>query len=116
MRNRSHEKPHPRDAPMTATPPSFVGRVLHFYARLGVAVVELAADLHVGDVVAVETAVGGGGKLIGIRPLTITSMQIEHRQLASAGAGDIVAILVGFRVRENDRIVRLPEPPMETAS
>lgn len=58
-----------------------VGKVTHFYDKLGVAVVKLDADLKVGDQIKV---VSGDDEFT----QTVESMQVDHKPIESAKKGD----------------------------
>ena len=70
-----------------------VGRVTHYYDRIGVAIVELARPLHVGDVVKMKH---GEHELV--QP--VQSLQIEHQPVASAKKGAVVGMKVSQEVKE----------------
>ncbi|MFH1106783.1 MAG: translation elongation factor-like protein [Candidatus Micrarchaeota archaeon] len=76
-----------------------VGKVLHFYPKIGVAVVELSGPLKVGDRIAVE----------GREPFeqAVSSMQVEHAAVPAASAGQSVGLKVEGRAHEGDLVYRL---------
>jgi len=78
-----------------------VGRITHFYPKIGVAVVELKASLKVGE----EILIRGAHTSIDQR---VDEMQIEHKLVQSANTGQSVGLKVKDRVRENDLIFRKP--------
>lgn len=63
-----------------------IGRVSHFYDKIGVAIVELDATLSVGDKVKFTR---GGEDLF---EQTVDSIQIEHEKVDSAGKGQIIGL------------------------
>ena len=77
-----------------------VGRVTHFYPRISVAIVELKAPLNVGDKILIRGATTNFEQ-------TVESMQIEHRNIEKAEAGQIIGLKVEERVRENDKVYRI---------
>jgi len=77
-----------------------VGRVTHFYPRISVAIVELKAPLNVGDKILIRGATTNFEQ-------TVESMQIEHRNIEKAEAGQIIGLKVKERVRENDKVYRI---------
>jgi translation elongation factor EF-1alpha len=77
-----------------------VGKVTHYYDKLGVAVVELSSGLAVGDVVKVT---GHGGEF----EQKIDSMQVEHKQVEKAKKGDIVGMKVDKKVKEGDELTKV---------
>lgn len=77
-----------------------IGRVTHYYPKIGVAVVELKSTLKVGDKILVKGATTNFEQVV-------ESMQIEHKDVQKAEAGQSVGIKVKEKVRENDRVYRL---------
>lgn len=77
-----------------------VGQVLHYYDKIGVAVVELSDTMNVGDKI---KFVRGGEDLF---DQTVGSMQIEHEELDSAKAGQIVGLKVEQPVKEGAEVYR----------
>ena len=74
-----------------------IGKVLNYYANIGVAAVELSGSVKVGDT-------------ISFRGLTtdleheVDSMQIEHESVEEATAGEQIGIKIPGKVRKNDRV------------
>ena len=77
-----------------------VGRVTHFYPKISVAIVELKASLNIGDKILIKGATTNFEQ-------TVESMQIEHKNIERAEAGQIVGLKVKERVRENDKVYRI---------
>jgi len=80
-----------------------VGRITHFFSKAGVAVLELNATLSKGDKIVVR------GSTTNVEQI-IDSMEIEHKQITTAAAGQSIGLKVLGRVRENDIVykVRIP--------
>ena len=76
-----------------------VGRVTHFYPKISVAIVELKAPLNIGDKILIRGATTNFEQ-------TVESMQIEHKNIEKAEAGQIIGLKVKERVRENDKVYR----------
>lgn len=74
-----------------------IGKVVHFFAKIDVAVVELESDLKVGDTVHIEGAHTDFHQVI-------DSMQVDHEIVEQGSAGDEVAIKVKERVRAGDTL------------
>lgn len=74
-----------------------VGRVTHYYTRLGVAVIELFDRVALGDWVHFY-----GRSTNFVQP--IQSMQSQHQAIAEAFADEMVAVQVEYRVREGDLV------------
>ena len=77
-----------------------VGRVTHFYPKISVAIVELKASLNIGDKILIKGATTNFEQ-------TVESMQIEHRNIERAEAGQIIGLKVKDRVRENDKVYKI---------
>lgn len=77
-----------------------VGRVTHYYTRIGVAIVSLTDTLSVGDRILIRGATTNFEQ-------TVESMQIEHKNVNVAHAGQSIGLKVNQRVREGDRVYRI---------
>ena len=77
-----------------------VGRVTHFYPKISVAIVELKASLNIGDKILIKGATTNFEQIV-------ESMQIEHKNIERAEAGQIIGLKVKERVRENDKVYRI---------
>ena len=79
-----------------------VGKVTHYFGKIGVAVLELSADLQVGDSIHIL------GHTTDFEQV-VHSMQIEHKNVESVGRGDDVALKVAEVVRQGDTVYRVIE-------
>ncbi len=77
-----------------------VGRVSHYFSRINVAVIELKAPLAVGDRVLIK------GLTTDLEQV-VESMQIEHKDVQKAKAGQSIGLKVNDRVRENDTVYKI---------
>ncbi len=77
-----------------------VGRVTHYFSRIGVAAIVLSSSLKLGDKIRIK------GKTTDFEQV-VESMEIEHRPVEHAVAGDIVGIRVREKVRPKDVVYRL---------
>jgi putative protease len=77
-----------------------VGKVVHYYDKLGVAIVELSAGLAVGDTIKVTRGEGEFEQ-------PVTSMQVEHESVTSAKRGDAVGIKVAQKAKEGAVVYRV---------
>lgn len=66
-----------------------VGKVTHYYGKIGVAIVELSGVLRVGDKIKIE---GNRTEF----EQTVDSMEVDRAPVSEAKKGDIV----GLKVRE----------------
>jgi translation elongation factor EF-1alpha len=76
------------------------GRITHFYSKASVAVVELSAAINKGDKIVIR------GSTTNIEQ-TVDSMEIEHKQITSAQAGQSIGMKVADHVRENDIVYKV---------
>ncbi|MDI6642450.1 MAG: hypothetical protein QMD95_00100 [Candidatus Hodarchaeaceae archaeon] len=77
-----------------------VGKVTHYFTKIGVGVIELSDELKVGDRISIE------GATTNIQQ-TVESMEIEHKAVQSASAGQSIGLKVVQRVREGDLVYKL---------
>ncbi len=78
-----------------------VGRVTHFYDKIGVAVVDLVDSLSVGDKIKFTR---GGEDLF---EQDVTSMQIEHEKVEAAKAGQTVGLKVDQEVKDAAEVYKV---------
>jgi len=77
-----------------------IGKVTHYYNRIGVAVLELSGELKVGDTIHVL------GRITDFEQ-GVTSLEIEHSQVQSVAAGSDVALKVAEEAREGDTVFKV---------
>lgn len=78
-----------------------IGRVAHFYTRIGVAVIELTASISVGDKILIKGANTNFEQ-------TVESMQIEHKNVEHAETGQSIGLELKDRAREGDVVYKIP--------
>lgn len=76
-----------------------VGRITHFFSKISVAVIELSKPLKVGDTIVVK-----GPTTDFEQP--VESMQIEHKDVQKAEAGQSIGLKVLQRARETDLVYK----------
>ena len=76
---------------------SRIGTVTHYFSKIGVAVIELAGNLKVGD----SIVIAGRGQEFA-QP--VSSLQVEHEQVAAAKKGDAVGLKVSQPVKDGDAV------------
>jgi len=76
-----------------------VGHVTHFFSKISVAVIELTAPLAVGDRIAIKGPTTDFEQIV-------ESMQIEHKNVQRAEAGQSIGLKVAQRVREKDVVYK----------
>ena len=77
-----------------------VGKVSHYFTKIGVAVVDLTAPLSVGDRITIKGITTDFEQ-------KVESMQIEHENVKTAKAGDSIGLKVKERVREGDVVYKI---------
>lgn len=77
-----------------------VGKVSHYFTKIGVAVIDLTDTLEVGDEISIE------GAVTNLRQ-KVESMEIEHEKIDKAKAGDSIGLKVMDRVREKDNVYKI---------
>ena len=78
-------------------PKKEVGKVTHWYGKIGVAVIKLSGTLKVGDSVKIEHGEAEFDD-------TISSMQIDHKTVESGKKGEEVAVKLTQKAREGSSI------------
>jgi len=79
-----------------------VGKVLDYYAKIGVVAIEVLDEIKIGDVLHFKGATTDFKQVV-------ESMQIEHKPVQIAKKGDKVGIKVNERVRPHDKVYKVIE-------
>lgn len=79
-----------------------IGKITHYFNRIGVAVLDLNDEIKVGDRI---TIVGHTTEF----SQPVESLEIDHQKVQSAGAGDDVALKVWEYVRDGDEVFKILE-------
>ncbi len=77
-----------------------LGKITHYYDKIGVAVIALDDTLKVGDRIKI-------GKNEEFVEQEVTSMQIEHQNIEEAQKGQEVGLKVEGKVREGDLVFKI---------
>ncbi len=77
-----------------------IGKVTHYFNRIGVAVLDLEDGLKVGDTIHIV------GRQTDFTQ-QVKSMEIEHQKMQDVQAGDDVALKVYEPLREGDKIYKV---------
>ncbi|MCH8920241.1 MAG: translation elongation factor-like protein [Chloroflexi bacterium] len=78
-----------------------IGQVTEYFAKIGVAGIDLTGSLNVGDRICLQ------GHTTDFEQV-VDSLQIEHASVEAAKAGDKIGVKVKDRCRRGDRVYRLP--------
>jgi len=76
-----------------------VGKILHYYSKIGVAVIQLTDTLKIGDQIRINGHTTDFNQ-------QVDSMQSEHKLIEKAGKGETVGLKVRQRVREGDIVYK----------
>jgi len=79
-----------------------VGKIIHYYGKINVAIIEVLANIAVGDKIHIK---GHGTDF----EQTISSMQIEHQNINKAKKGDVIGLEVNQKIREGDEVYLVKE-------
>lgn len=77
-----------------------VGKISHYFSKIGVAVIDLTDTLEVGDEISIE------GVITNLRQ-RIDSIEVEHKKIDKAKAGDSIGLKVMDKVREKDNVYKI---------
>jgi putative protease len=83
-------------------PEEEIGQVSDYFAKIGVAGIDLTGTLSVGDTIHI---VGHTTDLTQV----VESMEIEHEKVQTANAGQSIGIKLTDRARKNDRVFKVVE-------
>jgi putative protease len=76
-----------------------VGTVVHYYTKIGVAIIDLRNSLALGDRISIEGATTDLQQ-------TVDSMQIELKNVEKAAKGVSIGLKVGVRCRTGDKVYK----------
>ena len=74
-----------------------IGKITHYFPKVGVAVLELSAQLKVGDSIKVERHDGSFTQ-------QVSSMQVDHAQVLEAKPGQSIGLKMSERVHEGNKV------------
>ena len=74
-----------------------IGKISHFYPKIGVCVVDLQGMLKAGDTIQIKGSTTDFTQ-------QVESMQVEHKQIEEAKKGDSVGLRVEKPVKPNDMV------------
>ncbi len=79
-----------------------IGKVIHYYDKISVAIVALSDKMKVGDKIKIE---GGKNEF----DQTVDSMEIDRKPVDSAGPGNAVGIKVKEKTGEGALVLKIEE-------
>ena len=74
-----------------------IGKIVKYFDKVSVAVVELSGNLNVGDKIHIKGTTTDFNQ-------KVESMQVEHEKIEKAKKGQSIGLKVDERVRLNDRV------------
>ncbi|OIO38588.1 MAG: hypothetical protein AUJ75_02600 [Candidatus Omnitrophica bacterium CG1_02_49_10] len=77
-----------------------IGTIEHYFNKISVGIIKLSGALKVGDIVHIK------GHTSDITQ-NVDSMEVEHRSVEEAKAGDAVGIKVSDTVHEHDKVYKV---------
>lgn len=77
-----------------------IGKIIHYFDKIQVAVVELSDALKIGDTIRI---VGGDVDFEQV----VESMQVDHKEIDKAKKGDEVGMKVSEAVRDGYRVYKI---------
>jgi len=81
-----------------------VGKITHYYDKIGVAVIKIQSPLKVGETIRIK-APGNSSRETDFTQ-EITSMQVEHQQVQTAKKGDDIGMKVDEPVKKGDQVYK----------
>lgn len=79
-----------------------VGKIVHYYTNIGVAIIELTGGLKTGDKIHIKGNASDFDQ-------AVDSMQVEHKDVESANAGESIGLKVAEKVHEGDEVFKITE-------
>ena len=77
-----------------------IGKITHYYGNLSVGIIELSDALKTGDKIRIK---GHSSDFT----QDIASIEIEHKTVSEAKAGDVVGVKVSQKVHEHDKVYKI---------
>lgn len=90
----------PNEEPQVPEEGKLVGEITHYFGNIGVAVIKLSDTLKAGDSIRI---VGGDTDFT----QAVESMEIEHKKIETAKAGDSTGLKVEQKVREGYKVYKV---------
>lgn len=78
----------------------FIGKISHYFGKIGVAVIDLEGDLKVGDKIRIA-----GGEIDSEE--LVESMEVDHKKVKTAKSGDSVGLKIGKKARKDYKVYKI---------
>lgn len=79
-----------------------IGKVIHYYSKAGVAIIELQSELKLGDRIRIEKGENAFDQ-------EVTSMQKEYQPIEKGEKGDSVGVKVEQKAKEGSLVLLMEE-------
>lgn len=79
-----------------------IGKITHYYDKIGVAIIELTGKIKIGDKIKIE---GGKNEFDQI----VESIEIDRKPVDSAVPGDVIGIKSKEKTREGALVLKIEE-------
>ena len=83
-------------------PEKEIGKITHYFTKIGVAIIELSKPLKIGDKIHIKGATSDFTQ-------KVDSMQIEHKEVEEAKKGQVIGLKTKEHARENDKVLKVTE-------
>ena len=77
-----------------------IGKIIHFYPKVSVAVIELTDSLRTGEKILIERGEHSFQQ-------TVTSMQMEHKAISTAKKGDAIGMQINEATKEGAKVYKV---------
>ncbi len=84
------------------TEKKLIGKITHYFSKIGVVVVELSDEIKVGDRIRVEGATTSFEQVV-------ESMEIDNKKVETATNGQAIGMKVKEKVRPQDNVYKIIE-------
>jgi translation elongation factor EF-1alpha len=82
------------------TEKKLIGKITHYFSKIGVVVVELSDEMNVGDRISI------GGATTSFEQV-VDSMEIDNKKVETATKGQAIGLKVKEKVRLHDSVYKL---------
>lgn len=82
-----------------------VGKITHYYDKIGVAVINVLAAIKVGDTIRIKAPENSPRETDFTQ--TVSSIQIEHQNVQAAKKGDDIGMKVDQAVKDGDEVYKV---------
>lgn len=77
-----------------------IGKIAHYYSNIGVGIIELTGKLATGDTIHIKGATSDFEQ-------KVESIQMEHKDMKEAKAGEAIGVKMNEKVREGDEVYKV---------